>query len=277
MTSLQFGAFSCQQTDEQRRYEVGKGSVNTWATGHDEPVTNSADTHLDQIPGYPGGPLVHLPELLDEPLFWLGHLYPCVLHSEEAEELLFGADYKSAEDFHRQLSGRSDWPAFTVPVAVGRLHIVHRNLKGEAGTDYLLHHPDWDRAELLARNDGHFMGPGLSWPELTAAAGNGLPGGSTTDPDSRLLLLLPAFGDLAVPDAAAERLAAALRARTAVENPEQLAATLLEDQGPCGPTHWTTTNDGQRVNDGHYSYRNPTNNFALPTERLARVTAALAS
>ncbi|MCC3653965.1 hypothetical protein LIX60_21370 [Streptomyces sp. S07_1.15] len=238
-------------------------------------VTNSAGMHPDQIPGYDGGPLAHLPELLDEPLFWLGHLHSCV-QSEEAEELLFGADYDAAEAFHRRLTGRADWPAFSIPVTAGRLYIVCRNLEGDAGTDYLLHHPDWDRAELLARDDGHFMGPGLAWPELAAAADNGLAGGSTTDPDSRLLLLLPAFGDTAVPTEAAERLVAALSARTAVEDPEQLAAALLEDQGPCGPAHWTTQGDGRRINDGRYSFRNPTNGFALSVDRLARVTTAMA-
>ncbi|WP_254898172.1 hypothetical protein [Kitasatospora sp. NA04385] len=238
-------------------------------------MTNSVDMHPGRIPGYDSGPLAHLPELLDEPRFWLGHLYSCV-QSEEAEELLFGADYDAAEDFHRRLSGRADWPVFTVPVTAGRLHVVYRNLEEDTGTDYLLHHPGWDRAELLAQDDGHFMGPGLSWPELTAAADNGLAGGSTTDPDARLLLLLPAFGDTALPAAAAERLAEALRNRTAVEDPEQLAAALLEGQGPCGPTRWTATGDGHRTNDGRYSFRNPTNRFALPADRLARVTAALA-
>ncbi|MFF7209197.1 hypothetical protein ACFZAU_01510 [Streptomyces sp. NPDC008238] len=238
-------------------------------------MTHSAEMHPDRIPGYDGGPLAHLPELLDEPLFWLGHLYSCV-QSEEAEELLFGADFDAAEDFHRRLSGRTDWPTFTVPVTAGRLHIVHRNLEGDMGTDYLVHHPGWDRAELLARDDGHFMGPGLSWPELAAAADNGLSGGSTTDPNSRLLLLWPAFGDDAVPAAASERLVAALRARTAVEDPEQLAAALLEGQGACGPARWTATGDGPRINDGRYSFRNPANRFALPPDRLARVTTALA-
>ncbi|MEU1300158.1 hypothetical protein [Streptomyces shenzhenensis] len=120
------------------------------------------------------------------------------------------------------------------------------------------------------------MGPGLSWAELASAADNGSAGGSTTDPHSRLLLLLPAFGDAAIPATAAERLASALHARTAVEDPEQLAVALLEAQGPCGPTHWTTSRDGQQINDGFYSFRNPTNGFALSADRLARVTAALA-
>jgi hypothetical protein len=238
-------------------------------------VMNSADTHPDRIPGYHGGPFAHLPELLDEPLFWLGHLYSCA-QSEEAEEQLFGADYDAAEDFQRRLSKRPEWPTFTVPVAAGRLHIIYRNLEDDPGVDYLLHHPDWDRAELLARDDGHFMGPGLSWSELTTAADNGLDGGSTADPHSRLLLLLPAFGDTVVPEDAVERLAAALDARTAVEDPEQVAAALLDGDGPWGPTRWSSTKEGLQINDGGYSFRNPANSFALPASRLARVTAALA-
>ncbi|WP_229853391.1 hypothetical protein [Streptomyces violascens] len=239
-------------------------------------MTNSADLHPARIPGYDGGPLTHQTGLLDEPLFWLGHLYSCA-QSEEAEDLLFGADYDAASDFQRRLWERAEWLTFTVSLAHGhRLHVVHRTLTDDAGTDYLLHHPGWDQAELLARDDGHFMGPGLSWPELVAAADNALPGGSTTDPHARLLLLLPAFGDDAVPDDAVDRLANALRARTSVEDPRSLAAVLLDDQGPPGPARWTTAESDFSVNDGEYSFRNPANRFALPAGHLARVANALA-
>ncbi|WP_099908773.1 hypothetical protein [Streptomyces sp. TLI_171] len=235
-------------------------------------VTN---LHPDQIPGYESGPLAHRPELLDDPLFWPGHLYSCAT-SEDTEELLLGADSDAALAFHNRMLAPPGWPVFTVPVNEGcQLRVVYRNLKDDAGTDYLLHHPDWERAELLASDDGHFMGPALSWPELTAAADNGLAGGSTTDPHARLLLLLPAFGDAAVPAGAVERLAAALRARTAIDDPDRLAAALLKEQGQCGPVHWTAES-GRQVNDGDLSYRNPANDFALPTDRLALVTAALA-
>ncbi|WP_317440656.1 hypothetical protein [Streptomyces collinus] len=154
--------------------------------------------------------------------------------------------------------------------------MVYRTFTDDTGTDYLLHHPDWDRAELLARDDGHFMGPGLSWPELIAAADNALPGGSTTDPHARLLLLLPAFGDDEVPDDAVARLADALRARTSVEDPGPLAAVLLEDQGAPGPARWTSAERGFSVNDGAYSFRNPVNSFALSVDLLDRVANALA-
>ncbi|MFJ3671509.1 hypothetical protein ACIPSE_34105 [Streptomyces sp. NPDC090106] len=239
-------------------------------------MTNSADLHPDRIPGYDGGPLTHQTQLLDEPLFWLGHLASCV-QSEEAEELLFGADHEAAGDFQQRLWGRAEWPTFTVPLAAdGQLHVVYRTFVDDSGTDYLLHHPDWDHAELLARDDGHFMGPGLSWPELVAAADNGIPGGSTMDPHARLLLLLPSFGDDEVPDDAVVRLTDALRAHTGVDDPESLAAVLLEDQGAPGPARWTTAGRGFRVNDGAYSYRNPVNHFALSADRLAQVAAALA-
>lgn len=228
-----------------------------------------------EIPGYQGHPLVHRPELLEEPLFWLGHLYSGAF-DEDTEELLFGADYDAAEAFHRELYERVEWPVFTIPLAAGHLlHVVHRAWKDDPGVDYLRHHPGWGRALLLAKKDGHSMGPALSWPELFSAADNGLPGGSTADPHSRILLLLPALGDDSAPDGAAPRLTAALRALTTVGAPGELAAALADAQGAAGESRWTTR-DGVRVDDGAYSYRNPSNSFALAPEELARVSGALA-
>ncbi|MEV0324678.1 hypothetical protein ACIBKX_14820 [Streptomyces sp. NPDC050658] len=243
-------------------------------------MTISADPHRPmptRIPGYDGGPLTHPVDFLDDPLFWLGHLASCA-RSEESQELLFGADHDAASEFQNTLWERADWPTFTVTLAAGhRLPVVCRTAEGEAGIDYLLHHPDWPEADLLARDDGHFMGPGLSWSELAAAASPGPPGGSPLDAHARLLLLLPALGDDTVPTAdAVARVAAALRACTAVENPDRLAELMLEYQGAPGPAHWTTTGNAVRVNDGGYSFRNPANSFALPAAGQARVTAALA-
>ncbi|MFI9723807.1 hypothetical protein ACIHFE_29810 [Streptomyces sp. NPDC052396] len=225
-----------------------------------------------EIPGYGGRPLVHRPELLDEPLFWAGHLSSSA-RGEDTQKLLFGADYEAAEAFHRELIERGEWPVFTVPVAAGHLlHVVCRMWEDDPGVDYLLHGPSGDGV-LLATDDGHFTGPALSWPELLAASYNALPGGSTTDSHSRLLLMLPALGDHAVPDSGVPRLAAALSALTFAEAPEELATALLEDQGPTGPSNWTTLN-GIRVDDGPHSCRNPGNAFALTFQDQARVTAA---
>lgn len=229
---------------------------------------------LTRIPGYESDALTHPTDLLDDALFWLGHLGSCP-ESEETEELLFGADYDAATAYHEQLWRYADWPTFTVPLASGHhLYVVYRTFADDPGVDYLLHHPEWEQAEYLAQDDGHFMGPGLSWAELVAAADNGLPGGSTADPHARLLLLFPAFGDEDLPDEAVDRLAAALRARAGVDDPEALAVALLDDQGVTGSTVWTTR-DGVRFDHGSYSFRNPANPFALPPDRRARVSAAL--
>ncbi|MGX1544477.1 hypothetical protein [Streptomyces adustus] len=240
-------------------------------------MTNSPQTPPARIPGYDGGPFHHLPELLDEHLFWLGHLHNYYSESEEAEDLVDDTDEQEAGELQSRLMGGNTWPVFTVPLPGDhRLYVVYRAFEEDEGIDYLLHHPDWDAAECLAQDEGHFMGPGLSWAELTAAADNRLPGGSTTDPHARLLLLLPAFGDDAVPNDAVERLSAALRARTRVEAPERLATALLESQGPCGPAHWTTAEAGYQINNGGHSFRNPANRFAWPAARLVRVANALA-
>ncbi|MCX5396769.1 hypothetical protein [Streptomyces sp. NBC_00102] len=238
-------------------------------------MTHAEDLRPAHIPGYESDALTHPTDLLDDTLFWLGHLHSCPA-GEETEELLLGADEEAALAYHEQLWRYADWPTFTVPLAGGhRIHIVYRTFEDDPGVDYLLHQPSWDQAEYLASDEGHFMGPGLSWPELVAAADNGLPGGSTTDPHARLLLLFPAFGDEDVPEDAAVRLTAALRARTGVDDPQALAVALLDDQGPTGPVGWRTTVHGVRVGEGSHSYRNPANPFALPPDRMARVSAAL--
>jgi hypothetical protein len=236
---------------------------------------SSSDLQPVRIPGYDGGPFTDHRGLLDEHVFWLSHLASCA-HDEEAAEALFGPDWEATTEFYRRLHEAADWPLFTVPLRAGhRLHVVYRTFADDPGTDYLLYHPVWEQAEVLARDEGHFMGPALSWTELAAAAQSGMPGGSSDDPDARVLLLLPALGDEDLPDTAASVLAAALAARTMVDDPHHLADLLLAEQGQHGTARWTTGPDGTRTNDGRYSYRNPANPFALPVGRLARVSAAL--
>lgn len=233
------------------------------------------DLHPVRLPGYGDEPFTRRPDLLSVRLFWLAHLHNWA-DSTDVADLLYRADYDAAGAFQRRLFEQASWPTFTVPLRAGhRLHVVYRTFEEDEGIDYLLHHPDWDQAELLATEEGHFVGPGLSWPELVTAAVNALPGGTTTDSHARLLLLLPALGDDAPPADAKERLAAALQARVGVEAAERLAASLLKAQGLWGPAHWMTTERGIRINDGEYSVRNPAN-LSLPPELLADVSAALA-
>ncbi|MGY4743061.1 hypothetical protein [Streptomyces sp. ATMOS53] len=132
--------------------------------------------------------------------------------------------------------------------------------------DYLIHQPTWSEAETLAVVDGHFMGPGMAWPELLSAARQSATEG-IGDADARLLLLFPTLGDALLPDDAAAAL-------TLIEEPAEVARMLLENQGQWAPARWRAAH-GVWTNDGGHSYRNPSNAFALPEGRLLEISSAL--
>ncbi|MEU7062062.1 hypothetical protein [Streptomyces sp. NPDC046197] len=121
--------------------------------------------------------------------------------------------------------------------------------------------------------DGHFMGPGMAWPELLSAARQSATEG-VSDADARLLLLFPTLGDALLPDDAAAALTPALAALTLIEEPAEVARMLLENQGQWAPARWRLA-DGVWINDGGHSYRNPSNAFALPEGRLLEISSAL--
>ncbi|WP_329350184.1 hypothetical protein OG226_26095 [Streptomyces sp. NBC_01261] len=226
-----------------------------------------------KIPGYEGGPLVEGGAHLDDALFWPVHLGSC-LRGEDAQRAAFGADWDAATRLYQVLSAEREWPTFSVALQSGHtIHVVYRNFDGDRGVDYLIHHPTWPRAETLAVDDGHFMGPGLAWPELLCAARQPSTKG-VGDPNSRLLLLFPALGDAQLPDDAAVALTTALSTLTWIEEPADVAGMLLENQGQWAPAHWTLT-DSVWINDGGHSYRNPGNAFALPEGRLREISNAL--
>lgn len=226
-----------------------------------------------KIPGYEDGPLGQGAAHLDDPLFWPVHLGSC-LRGEDAQRAAFGADWDAAMELYRVMSAASEWPTFTVPLPSGHtIHVVYRSIEDEHGVDYLIHHPAWPAAETLAVDDGHFMGPGMAWPELLSAARQPATEG-VDDPDARLLLLFPTLGDARLPDDAAAALTTALTALTWIEEPAEVADMLLGNQGQWAPAHWGRL-DGVRINDGAYSYRNPGNAFALPEDRLREISNAL--
>ncbi|MEU9876603.1 hypothetical protein [Streptomyces phaeochromogenes] len=200
-----------------------------------------------KIPGYEHGPLVEGGgAYLDDPLFWPVHPGSC-LRGEDAQRAAFGADRDVAVELNRRLSAAHEWPVFSLPLRSGHTtHVVYRNLEGDRGVDYLIHHPAWSAAETLAVDDGHFVGPGTAWPELLSAARQPAAEG-VDDSDARLLLLFPTLGDALLPDDAAVALAAALAALTLVEEPAEVARTLLEQQGQWAPAHWRLA-DGIALN-----------------------------
>ncbi|MCI3272359.1 hypothetical protein [Streptomyces cylindrosporus] len=226
-----------------------------------------------KIPGYEDGPLVQGTAYLDDPLFWPVHLGTC-LRGENAQRAAFGADWDTAMELYRVLSSEREWPVFSVPLSSGHtIHVVYRNIEGDHGVDYLIHHPAWSAAETLAVDDGHFMGPGMAWPELLSTARQPAKEG-VDDADARLLLLFPTLGDAQLPDDAAIPVATALAALTLIEETAEVAGMLLENQGQWSPAHWRMT-DGVRINDGGHSYRNPGNAFALSGSRLSEISYAL--
>ncbi|WP_431951332.1 hypothetical protein [Actinacidiphila sp. bgisy167] len=124
------------------------------------------------------------------------------------------------------------WPVLRVPFGDGHgVVVVFRNFADDAGLDFLLTHPGWARAETLLSYDGERRGPGLGWRRLLHVAETGPDAGpdeGLSDPDVRLLLLLPLLDDgqrharQAVP-----RIAGALRAVGAPEETVALAARCL--------------------------------------------------
>lgn len=215
--------------------------------------------------GYEGDePLVDGSAYLARPLFWPGHLTSSLL-AEEAQKLAWGPDWDAGMELARELLSPDRWPVFTVPVGNGcAIHVVRRNYEGDSGTDYLFSAPSWSESELLVSDDGHVMGPGLSWRELDAVS---------TD-SATLLLLFPMLGDTDVPAAAADRVASALAELTVIEEPAAVAEIMLARQGRWGPAQWRER-DGVWICVGGYSYRNPYQDFSLGPEQLAVVSAAL--
>ncbi|WP_235453969.1 hypothetical protein [Streptomyces olivochromogenes] len=206
-------------------------------------------------------------------MFWPVHLGSC-LRDEDAQRAAFGADWDAAMELYHVLSAEREWPVFSVPLSSGHtILVVYRNIEGDRGVDYLIHHPAWSAAETLAVDDGHFMGPGMAWPELLSTARQPATEG-VADLDARLLLLFPTLGDARLPDDATVALTTALTALTVIEETAEVASMLLDNQGQWSPAHWRLA-DGVCINDGGHSYRNPGNAFALPEGRLSEISHAL--
>ncbi|MFE4973341.1 hypothetical protein ACFRAR_14650 [Kitasatospora sp. NPDC056651] len=179
------------------------------------------------IPGYENEPLATGEELVHLPGFWAAYL----LWLAEGEDLdpepaLFGADPADVDAAYERLSDPATWPVVRLPLRHGHsILVVHRNAAEDEGVDYYLAHPDWDRPRSLASTEGHFTGPGLAWRELVHIARHPGDGPGITDPDARLLLLLPVLGDADLPADAAATVTGAL---TATGTPPEAAATLAE-------------------------------------------------
>ncbi|MBT2546050.1 hypothetical protein J7E99_36650 [Streptomyces sp. ISL-44] len=197
------------------------------------------------IDGYDDAPLVPGEELVGLPGFWaVSLIWLCGAGDEDGEPEFewFGADEADVDAACEALMGEERWPAFRIPFGDGHTAlVVSRNCPDDPGTEYLVSHPDWDgRHGYFASIGPHQAGPGLSWRELTHIASTpDLTAPGIHDPDVRLLLLLPALGDLDSPTDATSAIAAALtRTGTRASRAPRLAAMLLRNT-IWEPAHWT--------------------------------------
>ncbi|MEU9033415.1 hypothetical protein AB0D45_00630 [Streptomyces sp. NPDC048352] len=182
------------------------------------------------IKGYDVGPLVPGESLLVHPGFWSNYLLAMCSDGGCPERPVpewFGEDGADVDALSEVLFDPERWPAFRVPAEDGPgAVVIHRNVDGDYGTDYLLTHPGRSHAEQIASWDGDFSGTGLTWQELIRIADSPSPADEgVQDTATRFLLLLPLLTDPDVPETAAARLIAAL---TAVGAPQDTASIAAE-------------------------------------------------
>lgn len=184
------------------------------------------------IKGYDDGPLVAGEALLDRPGFWSNYLMPvCGGGASPARPgpEWFGDDGADADALSEVLFDPERWPVFRVPAEDGPgVVVIHRNMVGEYGIDYLLTHPGRSHAQQVASWEGELSGVGLTWEELVRLADSPPPppvAEGVQDTAARLLLGLPLLGDSDVPESAPERVSAAL---TWVGAPQATASSTAE-------------------------------------------------
>lgn len=232
-----------------------------------------------RITGYEDDPLVNGSAFLTEPAFWAVHTMMVGAGGLNDLESSFGVDVDDAEALCEQLFDHDRWPVFTVPLQSGAsLHVIYRNLDEDMGLDYVLGHPDWPGDLQLATVEGCFIGPGLSWQELTAIAHQPPATASPLAVAGRLLMLLPALGDADLPDSAVSTLATALAQTTGTQEAQRVAEILLyETTAYWKPAHWRQDTNGAIVCDGPHSRRSTNSPHAFTIDQTITVTRALAA
>ncbi len=149
-------------------------------------------------------------------------------HRDSLVTEAFTVDVADCLEYFDRLTDPEEWPVFRIGLRDGyEIDLVYWNEPDDNSTEYVLSRPGRKSKLDLATVGGHELRPGLSWPELMAAASFfGEPSG-IVEPHARLLLLLPAFGDADLPPGANEMAAAALTSCGAGAVAEELAAYML--------------------------------------------------
>ncbi|MDZ5446055.1 hypothetical protein U2F26_25535 [Micromonospora sp. 4G57] len=227
------------------------------------------------ITGYENDPLVDGSQFLTDSLFWPTYLSDTMTsHDDSLVTAPFEVDQEDCWNYYERLTDPDAWPVFRLGLREGHeIDVVYRNVTGAGSTEFVLCRSGGEYKLDLANVGGREFRPGLSWPELMAAADwSGTPYG-VVEPDARLLLLLPAFGDADLPAEATAMVTAALTSCGAGPGARELAEWLLED--PEEWPHWRQQSDGALVCDDRYSRRNPEGPAAHSPADLLEISLAL--
>ncbi|MWA06060.1 hypothetical protein F8568_038070 [Actinomadura sp. LD22] len=179
-------------------------------------------------------------------------------------------DVEDMNAYYGRLSDTTRWPTFLLPLSSGaQVVVIFRNREGDAGTDFVLRSADRSNALCWVRLDGHFLAPGLSWPELVDISSRPGSGEGVIEHHARVLLLLPATGDADPPTSALPALASALTAAGATKDAATPLACELLNHPLGGTAHWRQDGDAVMFCDALNSRRNPAGLAALsPSETL---------
>ncbi|MFI9813213.1 hypothetical protein [Saccharothrix variisporea] len=230
------------------------------------------------IPGYldafepplPRSTLVDATDQLHTALFWPAFLSG--VGGARTAPSGFGADPTEVAALDAEWLRPDRWPVISLPVAGGRLHVVQRNLEDESGVDYVLEDGSPPALDVAAV-EGNFRGPGLSWAEAAQTAAQAV----GVEAARRLLLLLPAVGDVAASTRAAHALVTA--AVKAVGCSAALAPRVAEELLTSSARFWGAHRwdevEGIPVNLGPHSTRHPARQSLSELRRIAAAFAPL--
>ncbi|MFD5030143.1 hypothetical protein ACFWM0_06935 [Streptomyces sp. NPDC058405] len=169
------------------------------------------------IEGYDEGPLGAGESLVVRPGFWSNYLLAICAGGTGVERPgpeWFGEDGADVDALSEILMDPECWPVFRVPASQGPgVVVVHRNLVGDYGIDFLLIPAGQSSAQRIASWEGELSGSGLTWQDLLGIADNPAPtADGVEDSATRLLLILPLLNVPDLPERAPARVSAALTA-----------------------------------------------------------------
>ncbi|MCZ7423846.1 hypothetical protein O7605_30505 [Verrucosispora sp. WMMA2121] len=229
------------------------------------------------IAGFEEFPLIDGASMLQDFLFWPTYLSATMApHRDSLVTEAFAVDVAACFEYFDRLTDPDEWPVFRISLRDGyEIDLVYWNEPDDNSTEFVLRRSGQNSKLVLASVGGHEFRPGMSWPELVAAANlSGDPHG-IVEPHARLLLLLPAFGDADLPADANGMVAAALRSCGAGVGAGELAAYMLRQ--PERWPRWRSDVNGALVCDGRHSRRNPAGPAAHSPADLLEISTALAA